>query len=266
LLNPYTTWLRRVIAFMCKYRHERDLPKRGVFSVEPLRKFMDKEMPRWPDKFWTFAVSRTRKVLFTADGVITYDGARQDAVLSTTPAPVGTAVCATCAVPGIIDAVPFGGEYLWDGAMGDDGACPVDMAKRHFGAAPASIIAFDVGEEEIKKSRLLRFIWNLTCGGKCNNIDAKHPSASDGVVLIEPRIVGFHALKFRLGRDLKWGAVIAGVVATVESLAKAGMLKGPALAKAESFSKQLKLIESSSKKYGELTARTEAFLSEQGLY
>lgn len=266
LLKPYTTWLGRVFALLSKYRHERDLPRRGVFSWEPLSKLMDKEMPRWPDKFWTFAVSRTRKVLFTADGVITYDGARKDAVMSTTPAAVGTAICATCAVPGIIDAVPFGDQYLWDGALSDDGACPVDMAKRHFGATSATIIAFDVGEEEIKKSWLLRFIWNLACGGRCKSIDARHPDASDGVVLIEPKIVGFHALKFRLGRDLKWGAVIAGFVATVDSLARAGILKGPALAKAQSFSQQLKLIETSSKKYGELTARTQAFLSEQGLY
>ena len=166
LLSPYTTWLRRMIAFMFKYRHERNLPRRGVFSGEPLRMFIDKQLPHWPDKFWTFAVSRTRKVLFTADGVITYDGARKDAVLATSAAAVGTAVYATCAVPGIIDAVPFGDQYLWDGAMGDDGACPVDMAKRHFGAPPGTIIAFDVGEEEIKKSRLLRFIWNLACGGR----------------------------------------------------------------------------------------------------
>jgi predicted acylesterase/phospholipase RssA len=266
LLKPYTSWLGRLFALLLKYRYERLLPRKGVFSWEPLRHFVDAKMPQWPDRFWTMAVSRRGKRLFTRDGVFPYQADLKGEMLPCARPSTGLAVCATCAVPGIIDAVPFEGEYLYDGALSDDGVCPVDMVKRHFAAAPGTIVAFDVGEEEIKKSPLLRFIWNVTCGGRCGNIEGRHPGQSDGVVLIEPRIVGFHALKFRLGRDLKWAAVIAGFTATVDKLVASGILTGPARERAQDFARQLKLIAASAGKHGELTSRMEAFLSGQGLF
>ncbi len=153
-----------------------------------------------------------------------YERERAEQHISDRLPSVGMAVCASCAIPGILDAVEYRGEFLYDGALSGDGQCPVEPAQRHFGARPDQIVAIDVGEDEIKKSRLLRLLWALSCGGRCDNIDGDHPDESKGTIVVKPIVTGFHALAFTLARHHKWRAILSGYRAFVARLEEAGLL------------------------------------------
>jgi hypothetical protein len=132
---------------------------------------------------------------------------------------VGLAVCASCAIPGLIDSTKYGGEMLFDGALSGDGDVPVDAVERYFkhGDEQILILAIDVGEDPIKRARWLRALWNLFCGGWCESgIDGVRPTERPGLLLIKPEVEGFHALQFSIKRDDKWHAVIAGFVAAAK--------------------------------------------------
>lgn len=216
-LVPKTGYLRRLLALLMKFRHEKNLPPQGCYSWRKLQELVDEAIPAWPKTFWTVAICEHGQVVFTADGVVKYTASERHAI-SAPPLSVGLAVCATCAVPGIIDAVPFGGEHLFDGALSIDGQCPVEIIRRHFGDELSNVVAFDVGDEDIKQSRWLRLLWNIFCGGSCGNIESKHPEEKDGLVLVKPQINSFHGLQFDISRNLKWEAVVAGFTATVRRL------------------------------------------------
>lgn len=266
-LTPNTGWLGRLLSLLMKFRYEKTLPPEGAYGWRKLQELVDTTSPKWPDNFWTMAICKHGQVIFTADGVVKYErGVRQ--AISSAPLSVGLAVCATCAVPGIIDAVPYGGEHLFDGALSDDGQCPVEVVKRHFGAPLSSVIAFDVGEEDIKQSRWLRLLWNIFCGGSCGNIEGKHPEEKDGLVLIKPRVTGFHAFQFSLARDLKWRAVIAGFVATVRRLEASGIPAKAEMDSALALAAEFEEAERSAegKARGVLSAAVEKLLSARGLF
>lgn len=265
-LTPNRGMFGRLLALLMKFRYERTLPPQGAYGWRKLQELVDSTVPAWPHNFWTVAVCKHGQVVFTADGVVKYElsGARH--AISAAPLSVGLAVCATCAVPGIIDAVPFGGEHLFDGALSVDGQCPVEVVRRHFGADMSSVIGFDVGEEDIKQSRWLRLLWNIFCGGSCGNFEGKHPEEADGLILIKPRITGFHALQFNISRDDKWRAVIAGFTATVRRLESTGIPAPAELARALEMVREFEQIGRSAKKRGSLTAGVEKLLRTHDLF
>jgi hypothetical protein len=260
-------WLPgRLLALLMKYRYEKTLPPRGAYGWRKMQELIDSQCPQWPKTFWTVAVCEHGQVVFTADGVMKYEKGGERRAISSPPLSVGLAVCATCAVPGIIDAVPFGGEHLFDGALSLDGQCPVEVVPRHFGHSLSQVIAFDVEEDDIKNSRWLRFLWNIFCGGDCGNFDGKHPVEKDGLIVINPEISGFHALQFNLSRDVKWRAVLDGFKATVSRLATSGLVEADKLASAIELARKLEEIERSAKKRGSLAAGIELILRSQGLF
>lgn len=227
-MEPRVGMFRRIWALLRKYRYEITLPERGIYSPEPLKRFIDISVPEWPKCFWTLCTDRQfNQVVLTADGAHRYlPEITQGENLLQEPLCTGTAVTTSCAIPGIIDAGKINDEAMFDGAMSHEGQCAILPPQRHFGAEPAKIIALDVGEEDVKKNPLVKFLMRLTCTiSTCGPMEAPHPSEEEhGIILIEPRINRFHGLKFLLDDLDKWSAIVAGFNTAVETLQRHGLI------------------------------------------
>jgi predicted acylesterase/phospholipase RssA len=242
-LIPKSGWLSRIWALLSKYRYERTLPLKGVYSGKPIQELIDGEVKSWPAGFWTMAASLTgHSVLFTSLGAYWNWQHAEKPEGFEGPVSVGTAVNASCAIPGIIDAVEYSGWHLFDGAIGDAGSCPTLPVQVRLGARPEKIIAFDLPDDHVKKSWWLRTLWHLRCGGSCGNIDGMHPTEDEGNIVISPTINGFHGLTFDLTRVAKWHAITASYVATVRRLEKAGLIPGDRKAAAIALCEQLEQV------------------------
>jgi predicted acylesterase/phospholipase RssA len=268
LLEPNTHLIGRLLAILSKYRHERVRPRRGAYSNRRLRKFLNRLVPNWPANFWTVASCAHGQVLFTAGGVYKYAAEpAAPTLISPRPPSFGQAVCASCAMPGIIDSVKFAGELLYDGALSGDGEVPVDVIGRHFAGEHSLTLAIDIGPDPIKQRRWLRFLWTVFCGGTCDTgIDAKHPTAREGLIIVKPaEIKGFHALEFKLSRNQKWHAVIAGFVATAKAVCDNNLVDDAAQIRLQAFSNRLAQIESQGGRK-QLSKNIETFLCENNLF
>ncbi len=218
--------LRRIWALLSKYRYEMTKPRQGIYSGEPLKNFIDENVSTWSKRFWTLATSSSGHSI-----VLMHDGSHWNWTKHRRPEgfegpmSVGTAVLATCAIPGIIDPVLYSGWHLFDGAIGDAGSCPTEPVEKMFGASPDRIIAFDMGEDTIKSSRILRFLWHLNCGGSCGSIEGPHPDESRGnIVIAPPPVKAFHGLSFNLSKLEKWMAITVSFSAAVRRLDKAKLI------------------------------------------
>jgi predicted acylesterase/phospholipase RssA len=232
LVPRHATPLSMVLAFILKDRFEYTRPKKGVLSSENLGKFIDSLVPVWPKNFWTMAVVARTQILFTDHGVFQILKNGQRRVLSDTPAPVGLAIRATCAIPGIIDAVEYKKRLLHDGALSWDGACPVGIPQRHFGAKAKDVIGCDVGDEPSRFAPLARLFWTLLCGGHCvDHTGPKTPIAPE-VLMVNARPTSVRSLQFSPTVDQKWMAVHAGFQEAIVQFTKAGLLKGDKLTEA----------------------------------
>lgn len=232
LVPRHATPLSTVLAFILKDRFEYTRPKKGVLSSENLGKFIDSLVPEWPKGFWTMAVVARTQILFTDHGVFQILKNGQRRVLSDTPAPVGLAIRATCAIPGIIDAVEYKRRLLHDGALSWDGQCPVGIPLREFRAAPKDIIACDVGEEKSRWAPIFRTFWSLLCGNHCVDSASPQNAFPPQTTLIRPRIWSVRSLQFSPSAEQKWQAVHSGFQEAVVQLAEAGYLKGDKLKEA----------------------------------
>lgn len=271
MLTRHASLFKIVIAYVMKDRFEKTRPRRGVLSSEKLGAFIDSFAPTWPESYWTVAAVGNSQWLFKADGVYEYtaEGCRQ---ISSVPAPVGLAVRASCAVPGIIDAVPYKHgdrlRYMFDGALGIDGRCPIGIVKRNLKQPANRIIACDVGEEKKGKAdqRIRRF-WKLVCGEGCvPEPEGDTPRNASGVVLVKPTVTSVRSLQFTLTRDQKWEAVMSGYLGAVPQLEAAGILSGTRLEKAKKICRSFTAFLAEELPEGELAARTETLLTVHGLY
>jgi predicted acylesterase/phospholipase RssA len=244
-------------------------PRKGLFSSYLLGKFIDEHCPAWPENFWTVAADGSSQFVFTKDGVFEYklNGTRRQ--LAKVPPPVGLAVRATAAIPGVFDAVKYRGHYLFDGALSIDGRTPVGPLTRHMGAKHERLICVDIGEGTVERPVVMFFLWKvfwrIICGKHCP-VEGKTPLNSDGTILVRPEIKEFDALEFTLDPDRKWAGLMAGFVATCYSLRDAGMLTGEKLEKALTIAKAYEEIKRTAIKPGERADRTEALLASHGLY
>jgi predicted acylesterase/phospholipase RssA len=232
LVPRHATPLSTVLAFILKDRFEYTRPKKGVLGSENLGKFIDSLVPEWPKGFWTMAVVARTQILFTDHGVFQILKNGQRRVLSDTPAPVGLAIRATCAIPGIIDAVEYKRRLLHDGALSWDGQCPVGIPQREWNALAKDIIACDVGEEKSRWAPLFRIFWSLLCGGHCVDHTGPKTAIPSETTLIKPRIWSVRSLQFTPSAEQKWQAVHSGFQEAVAQLAQAGYLKGEKLQEA----------------------------------
>ena len=275
MLTRHGSILQIVFAYFMQGRFEKSRPRHGVMSSEKLGEYIDDKVrdpktgePVWPKGFWTMAVVGNSQVLFDEFGVREISPEGVVKVLSETPAPLGLAVRASCAVPGIISAVPYKGRWLFDGALSRDGSCPVEIPQRYYGATHPEIIACSVGDDNKTSKRVLR-LWKWICGGACvPAFEEPELSREKGMIVIEPELTNFRSLQFTLTRDQKWTAVMESYATAVAELEKAGHMTGQALADAKqimaAYSEIQKAAEDSEP--GLLSLLTEDLLTKYGLY
>jgi predicted acylesterase/phospholipase RssA len=269
LLIARTGWAGRMLAILRKYHFERIRPRLGAYATARMRRFINSLVRRWPKRFWNVASCDHGQVLFTADGVFKYSGnPRVGRLLKDKPPSVGLAVCASCAMPGIMDSVKWSGELLFDGALSGDGEVPIDVIARHFKDDKTQVLAFDIGPEPMKQRPWLRFLWNVFCGGWCeSSIDGVHPTEREGLKIVTPVITGFHTLEFSLSPDQKWHAIIAGCVAMAKGVVELGLVEGDAKEKLERIAVTLADMDRNRpKKKGEFSRKVETFLNSHGLF
>lgn len=228
MLSRRGSILQMFMAFLLKERLAQTRPRNAVLGSEKLESFIDSIVPVWPEKYWTMAVAGKTQVIFTSKGVFQYlhDGSMRK--LSDKPAPLGLAVCASCAVPGIIEPKYWNDIYLFDGALSWDGQCPIGVVVRDLGVQPNQIVACDVGDRDSGgMSEFVNNFWRLFCGKNCVwPADERDPEiwAAQGSMVVTPRIDKFASLQFTLTPEQKWGAVMAGFAATITWLWKAGRI------------------------------------------
>lgn len=227
LLTRRTNLALMFLAFLLKERLAQTRPRKAVLGSELLGEFIDERCPTWPANYWTMAVAGRTQVLFTADGVYQYlqDGTCRQ--LDDEPAPMGLAVRASCAVPGIIDPVKYKDIYLFDGALSWDGQCPIGLVLRHYKTHARDIIACDVGDRESTAGGFVNAFWRIFCGNSCVwPADEPHPDifVEQGSIVAYPAVNSFGSLQFKLSEEQKWDAVRSGFAATITELWKARLI------------------------------------------
>jgi predicted acylesterase/phospholipase RssA len=279
LLTKRGSMLKIMLAYLLQGRYEKTRPRYGVLSSEKVGTFVESIVGRWPSKYWTMAVSEDTQMVFTATGVHHIEPHRYR-LLNTEPAPLGVSIRGSCAVPGIIDAVPIEvateTHWLLDGALSHEGRTPVSVPERFFGAKPSQIVVVDVGDgkdkiAQRKAKRAMRF-WRMVCGKLCIPQFSPDPvDPAKGYIVVEPEPTKFGSLKFTLTRDEKWMAVMGGFNAAVDALAAAGYLDGDKLATARRVVDEYRAIEAKTwgiKKIpvGTLSTEVEQSLAAAGLW
>lgn len=279
LLTKRGSMAKIMLAYMLQSHYEKTLPRYGVLSSEKVGTFVESIVSHWPVRYWTMANNPESQFVFTASGVHHLKPGLYR-LLNTEPGPLGVVVRGTCAVPGIIDAVPIeiSEEVYWlhDGAISPEGRTPVSVPEKFFGALAHELIVVDVGDSKQKgsqsrKAKTSRFFRRL-CGRLCLPTPSAQPLDTDkGYILIEPEAMKFGSLKFTLTRDEKWMAVMSGFNSAVKVLAEKGFLCGEALAVAEQVVADYRKVEaltwgSKSHPEGSLTSMTEEILSKAGIW
>lgn len=271
MLTRHGSLVKVLLAFIMKDRYEKTRPRRGVLSSEKLGLFIDQMVPSWPKSYWTVATVGELQWLLNAEGAYRYD-ADGGYKLICPPLPLSLAIRATCAVPGIIDAVPcqVGSRvrYLFDGAFGIDGRCPIGVAKRFYKQDAGRIIACDVGEEQKgKREKHIRNFWKIICGEGClREPEGDDPRHAEGIVLVKPAATSVRSLQFTLSRDQKWEAVMSGYAGAATQLAAAGIMTAHKLGQALDICRSFQELADQELPDGQLAEKTALLLSGYGLY
>ena len=285
LLTRRGSLVKILFAYLMQSRYEQTRPKKGVLSSEKVGIWLEEQVAKagingWPTLYWTQCGVEDGQLVYTSTGIHHIKRTGSYRLLMSEPGPLGIAVRGSCAVPGIIDAVPvqIGNDHFWlhDGVLSPEGRTPVSVPERFFGAKPNQIVVCDVGESDgsrtPKKTKSMIF-WRWVCGKLC--IPEFYPEPldeKDGYIICEPTITNFRSLQFTLSRDQKWQAVMSGYMGAAVALEKAGLLNGQALVQAREITAKFEAIvcdcEARKKKTpaGELTTRTEELLRAYGLW
>lgn len=208
--------------------------REGIMKSEGLGIMIDEHVSVWPENFWTMAVSGKYHVLFTAQGVFQISNGKT-VKLSDKPAPLGLAIRASCAVPGILESIEYLGRNLFDGALSDYGDCPTGFVRKHFLAPANKIVACDVSGGMTRTRRALFAVGRLISGRLSQRLlwDSREEE-----IFIAPKVSHlFDSLEFSLTRAQKEAAVLSGFAASIEKLAAAGVLTGDKLALCQEASK-----------------------------
>ena len=206
--------LWRVVRRYLSQNKEAKLPIKALMSSEPLGDFIDEMIPTWPDRFWTMAMADIKgvgrcQIVFTAEGVFRYNLEGECVKLADSPPSVGTAVRATCAIPGVIGAIEFEELHLFDGMLTWDGACPVGVVGKHFKAEGPEITAVDVGGLNNWFGVIQKRYMDHWCGKTCRNSKEVFKAWLErGITFIEaPFMKEFGAIKLDYTTQQKWLAI-----------------------------------------------------------
>jgi hypothetical protein len=201
------------------------LLRHGIVRSGGLGAHLESVVPHWPDKFWTMAVNGRRQFLFTKDGVFLYRKGKVVKKISDKPAPVGLAIRASCAVPGIIEAVEYEGHVLFDGALSHYGECPTEMASRHFGAQIEEILAVDLmRQRRPRKERMIENLARALSGTLRQRPKLPFVDGTQAGLVVRTDMEDFPSLDFSIGAELKQRAVLAGFRSTCTELWLKGLI------------------------------------------
>lgn len=219
LIEGKRGFLTTLWAVLKKYRQGVNFrPPRGIWSNNGMRLVLDDMIPSWPQELWILSACADGQLLFTADGSFKYGSAHNGERFAAESPPVGTAIQASCAVPGLVDAVFHRGEKLVDGAFTEAGDVPVDVVWRHFPSVREKLVlAVDVGDDPLKKNIWLRVAFSLF-GADYGALSRQRSLARRGLAFIDPRTEEFHSLNLRLSRATRWRAILTGFTATAEAI------------------------------------------------
>jgi predicted acylesterase/phospholipase RssA len=217
-------------------RSTRHRIREGILRSEGLGKTLEDVVPEWPEPFWTMAVAGRTQILFTARGIFAY---RRGACTQLTekPAPVGLAIRATCAVPGVIEAIEldrrflgdcssneakkFCGRVLFDGALSPYGWCPVGMLQAHFHAHSRDIVAIDLLDRSSRFERFATLSSHLMAHTLFQRA-ARRPLDSQIGVMIRTDMEVFDCLDFHVSLERKQLALLAAFQAAAHELFSKG--------------------------------------------
>lgn len=194
------------------------LLQRNAMHSDMLGEAIESVVKTWPENFWTLAMSETSHVLFTSVGVYEYDFDGTMRVLSSEPAPVGLAIRATCAIPGLLEPVQYKGRMLFDGSLSPFGSCPVGFVRKHFFAESDTIVkCMAVGSSSGTRER-----WLVNLGRRllCHQKADKEMMAHQADINIQPFTDELHTFRFKLTEEQKRGGLLAGFNAAVNELAR----------------------------------------------
>jgi len=223
LLEQHDTFGNMLKQRFLRRRSAGRLLRHGIVRSHGLGTYLESVVGgEWPDRFWTMAVAGKRVLLFTKDGVFLYRKGRCRR-LTTGPAPISLAIRASCAVPGIIEAVEYEGHVLFDGALSRYGACPTEMATKHFGAEVDDIVAVDL----VRRSGNRRDRWMETLARLLSGTLRQRPNLpllSRAGTKIVTDMETFNSLDFDISTELKQRAVLAGFRTTCQELHLTGKM------------------------------------------
>lgn len=191
--------------------------RKGMMHTDKLGELIEDKVKVWPESFWTMAASESSHVLFTSERVVEYGFDGSITVLSEEPAPISLAIRATCAVPGLLEAVQYRGRYLFDGALSPYGSNPVAFTRKHLVGEDGLIVScHSTGKDSRKNDWLLSLGRWLLCpmAGKVVTCDR----GAD--ISINPHVPQLNALRFNMTDVQKQLGVLAGFNATVLALSK----------------------------------------------
>lgn len=191
------------------------MPLTATLCSEPLGKLIDELVPSWPDRLWIMAVADVKdkgrcQVLFTRTGTFLHTRDGKTEKLSDTVPSVGTAVRASCAIPGAIGHVNFLGMDLFDGVLSWDGRCPVGLVHRHYAASYDEIVCCDVGDYDHPLGVLHNRFMDHWVGESASNRKSLDHWESLGVKVVRATVNGFSSLHLKPSRKQRHVAIRKG--------------------------------------------------------
>jgi len=202
-----------VIRYYLGQKSGEKIPMRSMMCSDSLGALIDKYVPVWPAKLWIMAAAEVPgkgrcQVLFTAKGVFLYEANGTCTKLCDEPVPVGLAVQASIAIPGVIGAVQFMGMYLFDGMLTWDGRMPIGVVSRHFKVPCWKIVAVNI-DGNCKKfiPRLQKRYMEYWRGVATSNIKTLSDWAAEGVKVFDLDIEEIGALELELTPAQKKAAI-----------------------------------------------------------
>lgn len=205
-------------------------PLIGGLDAAAMGAYFDEQIKAWPRLFWTLALTHQRKVIMTADGIFVEQEGGLIVKDSADQLSVGTAVRATCAVPILLDPVPWtsaSGEshLLIDGGLGPEGRCPTSVAKFLHSMQDSYLIVVNLGEDKSHLHRLLDRAFGTDMLEE-PDLDAPEPGPlpeNYTRIVISPPEALSGSFKFQMTRREKWQMIMTGYVTAVDHFEKHGL-------------------------------------------
>lgn len=191
--------------------------RKGMMHTDKLGELIEEQVKVWPESFWTMASSEHSHVFFTSERVVEYGFDGSITVLSDEPAPISTAIRATCAVPVLMEAIEFRGRYLFDGALTPYGGNPVAFARKHLLGEEGMVITCHSSGRDSRKNDILMSLgrWLL-----CHSSSKVKTDDHRADININPHVPQLNALRFNMTEMQKQLGMLAGFNATVSALTK----------------------------------------------